>query len=536
MVAVKRPAARVALPVEQEGRAAESTAPAAAASTAPEASAGALDGADAQRAPVRSAGASRGARAFEQALEARRRHTDDAASLLLRARLDDTLKAGVALAVSPFAPPGAARPSAAASRPSGAPFTPVTPERLADLKAKVDASGDRRMVDQVDNFRQTLTPELQAEYDRQLEALRQDPRIAFSFVDGATPSVMHEELALRGLLASTFGNPSALEGLLARASAGGQPMPVIFSDGPVQIGRYHPGYEGVASGLALPEPGGVAIDVQALMSLTAAGDNPFVHEFAHLAQRSPADHLLGVSGGRFPGDFPFADRLDSAFREPAFQEFLVQRFFGGQPPLDASGRPISPVHGGIETWPTLVNLYRQYPEQLRRESPEIYRTMSEYFGYDPIARTRTPPVQLNGSGRLDQAAATLLAHFDRLGLPAQQLRSADLVRLLTQSGPELPAEVRAAAALLLSSPVSRRALDVAAGGRAVDGIIERRDLEALARRLANGESLPRIIADTAAGKGGPDGRVSFEDLVALAQDPSTRSPRARLVRPAPRVM
>jgi hypothetical protein len=532
MVSVLRRTPRAELAPEREARAEQ--APAAPSPTAPEAPAAASDSPAGAPTPERSGGAARGARAFERALEARQRHTEDAASTLLRARLDEKLKAALSSALRPPTAPGA-ESTARAPRPAGAPFSPVTPERMAELEAKVDASGDPRLLDQVDNFRQTLTPELQKEYDRQLEALRQDPRIDFRYVDGATQSTTHEDLALRGLLASTFGNPSALEGLLARGSAAGQPMPVIFSDGPVKLGQYHPGHEGEALGLALPEPGGVAMDVRGLMSLTAEGDNPFVHEFAHLAQRSPAEHLLGVSGGRFPGDFPFTDKLDAAFRVPEFQDFLVRRFFGGQAPVDASGKPISPVHGGIETWPTLVNLYRQYPEQLRRESPKIHRAMSEYFGYDPIARTQTPPVQLNGTGRLDAAAAALLGHFDRLGLQTPELREADLRRLLTQSGPELPAEVRAAAALLLSSPVSRRALDVAAGIGEVDGVIGRRDLEALARRLANGERLTAIIADTAAGKGRPDGRVSPEDLLAVAADPSTRNAQKRAARVTARV-
>ncbi|MCB9650989.1 MAG: hypothetical protein H6730_31030 [Deltaproteobacteria bacterium] len=414
------------------------------------------------------------------------------------------------------------------SRAPGEPFQALTTDELNKVVAYADATGDMSRLDEVDNFRQTLTPELQAEYDQQLEALRNDPRIEFQYEDGLPQSAAMEDLALRGTLAATFGNPDLLDRTLDDSANADGKVPFIFHDGPVPIDAYYPGAEAgsTAAGLALPD-GGIAIDDGFMRGATARGDNPFVHEFSHLTQRVPQPGQEAESGQRFPGDFPYTDGVEEAFNEPGFQDYLVDRFFGGNRPTDDAGNPVDLVHQGAETWPTLQNLFHQYPEELQQNSPEIYRSMSEYFGYDPLTQTSSAPVQLNGTGSVAQATEALRTNFGDLPTEDGKISTDTLERLLADNDPSIPQDVRAAAAFLLSSPVSRNALDVGAGKGKVDGIISLEDLEGMDEALAGGGNLYDLLGDTAAGRGGRDDHVSEDDLRALLEDPGV-PPEVRL--------
>lgn len=423
--------------------------------------------------------------------------------------------------------PARTRPT---SRPPGEPFAPYTRGGVDALVADVDETGDLSRLDEIDNFRQTLTPELQAEYDEQLEALRNDPRIEFEYREDVEESPAMEDLALRGTLAATFGNPRLLDATLEKALGEEGRVPFIMFAGPVPISEFHPSVDPAdkAAGLALPD-GGIAIDTNFFRDAVGKGGNPFVHEFAHLAQRTFPENQSDAVSERFPGDFPYSASVAEAYESDEFQEFIVDRFFGGNAPEDDDGNPVV-ANGNRETWPTLANLFRQYPEELAENSPEIYRALSEYHGYDPLTQTSLTPVQTNGTGSVEGATDALLENFDALPTTDGRLTVGDLEAILADPDPALPSDVRAAAAFLLSSPVSRHALDVGAGRNNVDGRISRDDLVGIQEQLANGTSLYELLADTAAGRGGRDGYISQDDVDALQTDPGVPADVARRTR------
>src|SRR5690606_3895019 len=128
-----------------------------------------------------------------------------------------------------FPPPVIPTVPTEVSRPPGVPYGTDAdgqpkPEAqlLAEFKlalAATNANGDLSTLDAVDNFRQTLTPELQREYDAQLEALRNDPRIEFQYEPGVepNPNPALEDRTLRGMVAATFGNPEIMDSTIAEA-------------------------------------------------------------------------------------------------------------------------------------------------------------------------------------------------------------------------------------------------------------------------------------------------------------------------------
>jgi hypothetical protein len=417
------------------------------------------------------------------------------------------------------------------SRDPGEPFQERTREEIDRLLGKVDKTGDLTGLNTVDNFRQTLTPELQAEYDRQLEELRNDPRIEFEYREGAKPSAAEEDLALRGILASTFGNPQLLDSTLENSLGEDGRVAIYVYPSSFPLSDFGSTSTTNAPGYATPD-GGIAIAQDFNRDVLAQGDNPFVHEFGHLTDRSNGDV-------NYPEDFPFAESTQAELESEHFQEFLIDRFNGGNPPLDEDGNP-KPLHTGGEGWPTMLNLFKQYPEELKEASPDIYRNMTEYFGYDPLTQESGPPVQLNGTGGLDQALSPLTENFERIAGENGRISEDELRAALVD--PSYDQVTHAAIAHLLSSRAAYSAVDVGAGRGEVDGDISLNDLTGAeeARSAAGGysgatdgvegavdtrEEAERVLerylalADTAAGRGESDGHVSDNDLEALASDP-----------------
>lgn len=254
-----------------------------------------------------------------------------------------------------------------------------------DAQKKLSANNE------IDSFRKTLTPELQAEYDRQLEELRKDPRIQFEYRDGAVRNAAEEDLALRGILASTFGNPGMLEDTLQEALGDDGRVAIYVYPTSFKLTDFREGAPTEVPGYATPD-GGIAIAQDFFRDVVKQGDNPFVHEFAHLTVRS--NDAEGYAGN-FPADFPYARTVQSELESEHFQEFLIERFNGGNTPVDADGNPTT-LHTGGEGWPTLVNLFKQFPQELKDSSPEIYRRMTAYYNYDPLTQ---------GSGGVDRRTA-----------------------------------------------------------------------------------------------------------------------------------
>ncbi len=88
-----------------------------------------------------------------------------------------------------------------------------------DAMNQTNETGDPWDMNPGDAFRNSLDPEAQRAYDETLAALRNDPRIQFEFEGGAVDSLAFREIALRGLVAATFGRPQDLEERIANAAA-----------------------------------------------------------------------------------------------------------------------------------------------------------------------------------------------------------------------------------------------------------------------------------------------------------------------------
>lgn len=284
---------------------------------------------------------------------------------------------------------GAEAAQAGDSRPPGQPFTPIPLPEVHAIIDTANQTGDMSGLDALDSFRQTLPPEQQAEYDRQLDALRNNPLIRFAYPDGAAPNPAVEDMVLRGILAATFGRPQALQETLANAAATNGDVDgdgVGDGDGVVEIRIYSgpipahaEGNPDAAAGLAVWD-GSVAIDQQQYIAWLADGDNALIHEFSHLMQRVGGDPVSDpYFSSVFPPDFPNAAGVHAAFGSADFQDFLRAEGY-----YNYTDYTYDQVQAEIFT--TLQNLFKQRPEVLARESPEIYRAFVEYYGYDPLTQ------------------------------------------------------------------------------------------------------------------------------------------------------
>jgi hypothetical protein len=399
------------------------------------------------------------------------------------------------------------------SRPPGVPYgadvngMPKPEAQLLDeFRRALDAansSGDMSTLNAVDNFRQTLTPELQAEYDKRLAALRSDPRIRIVYKDGAQPNPALEDMTLRGMVAATFGNPAIMNKTIDKAvaandTANGGPQ----GDGHLTF-EFYPGLapnsEGkLAWGWAMYGEGTIRMDASYTASALSKGDSVPQHEFSHFMQGyNPPEGSSSI----FPGDFPFEEAM---LRELADAGF---------------GKP------GGETWPDLQNRFRQYPEKLAAEHPAIYRMMVEYAGYDPLTQSSSAAVRLDGSGNIGDALTTLRMYFGSISSDGRLVTEDDLRALLANPDASLPSDVRAAAAYLLSSPTARYLLDTGAGRGNVNGAISRSDIAA-AQDIVNSRDYAYAVLDTASGRGGRDHYISAGDIKAALADPGL-SPEVR---------
>ncbi len=403
---------------------------------------------------------------------------------------------------------------------------------VSSVVAAVNQTGDVKQLDRLDNFRSRLTPEQQKEYDAQVAALRASGRVTFDYRDGATANPALEELALRGIVAANFNNPALLEQVLGDSEAEDGRFQVAIYPEHVPLRDFYADNDGNAAGLATPR-NDLAVGAADSFSILASGDNIFVHEFAHLQQRVRRDGAH--ESGRVPGDFPYPEQFEDAFAAPEFQAFVLDRFFGGTRPSDLPADSL--LLGNAESWPTVQNLFHQDPEALKRASPDLYAQLVRYSGFDPIAKTRAPAVQLNGQADPVASGTSLATHFEAIAGGDGRITRDDLERVLRD--PHASVELQAAAAWALSSPVWFHALDVGSGRGEVDGKISQADAQGfvvaagkLPARGSAGAPQTReqadaivrrylLIADTAAGKHTRDGKVGTDDLRALVADVGT---------------
>lgn len=263
------------------------------------------------------------------------------------------------------------------SRPPDSVFERVPRAQLESIITDARRAGDLGSLDQLDNYRQTLSPDQQAEYDRQLEALRNDPRIQFVYANGATSDPAMEDMMLRGVLAATFGREGLLdEALDARVTAGqDNVMQIVVYPGDVPVADLNA--QGVVLGAPLDgavvtPAGDIMVDNDFMLDCLEYGENTLLHEFGHVLQY---DGQVDASGTAvFPDGFPDIDVVVAEFQSPELQTLLRNMPYGA----------LNDSLGG-ETFATLLNVFRQYPALMCDASPEMYAAFVEYYGVDPLA-------------------------------------------------------------------------------------------------------------------------------------------------------
>lgn len=230
-----------------------------------------------------------------------------------------------------------------------------------DAMNQTNASGDPWDMNPGDAFRESLDPAAQKVYDETLAKLRNDPRIQFEIKPGAIDNLAFREIALRGLVAATFGHPADLEERIAQAadhSENGKytitfvPDSYVGADGKTGWGA-RAGRDGIEAKQGFT-----------VQQIANENDNLFIHEFSHTLE-ADADGSID----NLPNDFGFFNslRFHNAFNTPEFKEYI------GQTEIDA------------ETFAGIQNRFLQNPQELKNVSPEMYAVMVEYSGFDPIS-------------------------------------------------------------------------------------------------------------------------------------------------------
>lgn len=260
------------------------------------------------------------------------------------------------------------------SRPPGEIFARIPRAQLESILIEVNRSGNFADLDALDNFRQTLPPHLQREYDAQLEALRDDRRIQFIYAPGAQADVAMEDMMLRGILAATFGREGLLDAALEAGMAQGQDdiMQIVVSPDDVpaaDLNAQGVGLNAPLNGAVVTPAGDILVDNGFMLDCLEYGENTILHEFGHVVNRA------GQGGDvPFPPGFPDVELVVSEFETSAFQSLLATM-------------PYNALNGatGGETFATLLNLFRQYPGLMRDTSPDMYSAFVDYYGVDPFA-------------------------------------------------------------------------------------------------------------------------------------------------------
>lgn len=243
-----------------------------------------------------------------------------------------------------------------------------------EARLRTNETGDPAEMDAGDAFRASLDPAEQIIYDEQLEELRNNPDIEFVFEPGTVDDLATREIALRGMVAATFGRPQDLERTIEMVADQYGSFTITFT----------PGWGGATA----PEPG-ITASQQSTVSWTAQGDNLFIHEFSHSVQRT---------AGKGLGDYEFAP--------PDMNETEFGRLYetsGVQQLLDDRGLIIDDPNTkrnerrtfNGESFATIQNLFRQDPQALRDASPEMYDLMVEYSGFDPLSGELTTKGKVN---------------------------------------------------------------------------------------------------------------------------------------------
>lgn len=249
--------------------------------------------------------------------------------------------------------------------------------KLEQVRKACNASGDPKEMDKVDLFRNRLDPAAQAEYDRQLEQLRNDPRIRITDPDGNPVDLATRELILRGMLAATFPDAEMLDNAIqtgcdSRYNPETKKMERV-ENGTFDIVYYPRDYAGKDKpyGVCYAD-GRIGISEDCLEASLLEGENGMLHEFSHTLQVMSNSGQVAKNGAGYPEDFPFAAEVNRAFmNDPELRQHLLERF--------------GKIHEGHERFATLQTLFRTEPEKLKEICPELYDLMVRYTGFDPLS-------------------------------------------------------------------------------------------------------------------------------------------------------
>jgi hypothetical protein len=292
----------------------------------------------------------------------------------------------------------------------------------ANIEARSDLaneSNDPTVLNEIDSFRAQLPPDQQKKYDEQLADLREDERIRFVEHDGAKADLATRDFALRGILTATYGNPEDLEKTLNTAAHSGHKdgklvekedgdghLDIHLYDGELPI-RPIDDPDGEQFEAAVVTSGGdIHANTDFLRGTLKNGENLFTHEFTHSIQGSQSNGKW-KGGQDFPQDFPddLKDRFEDEFKSDKFQKYFkeigLNNDFGG------------------ESLPGVQTVFRYYPDELKENSPELYKILTSYNGYDPlkgenVERQVKPPGQDDDSffDKAKDVAGTVIDTFN----------------------------------------------------------------------------------------------------------------------------
>lgn len=273
------------------------------------------------------------------------------------------------------------------------PGTSTSPTRT-EIDEAIEAandSGDMDALNEVDPFRESLPPELQERYDRELEELRgevrsdENPegRVNFIYEDGATRDPAVEDLALRGMVAGSFGQPSLLETALDKGAEGDNGALDVHISGERDLNGDE---DGSPIGYAHRDAD-MTLSRDGFLDSIAGGRNTAMHEFTHIAQ------LGGDPDSNFDG---FGILPPNATPEQV--EEFTGLFLDAYHPKGGASENDDTVH----YFTTAQNDFRLHPEELKARSPELYDWMVDYTGQDPLAGTVRPTIGEIFSDALDR--------------------------------------------------------------------------------------------------------------------------------------
>lgn len=250
--------------------------------------------------------------------------------------------------------------------------SPPTRAELDAAMSTANQTGDMNALNDVDQFRRSLSPAMQAEYDRRLQTLRDevrtdqnpDGRVNFTYARGAKKDAAVEDLVLRGIVAADFGDQGLTEKALAKAAQGDSKALDIKISGSNDLNWILPGK---VIGNAHTD-GDMTLSREGFLNSVTGGYNTATHELNHLT----------TLGGKPESNYGGFGILPNGATEEQVTEF--ESLFNAYRPSEQSKKDTS------HHWVEAQQAFRLRPQELQQQSPDLYNWMVEYTGFDPIAQ------------------------------------------------------------------------------------------------------------------------------------------------------